>query len=234
VADDTSQFKQSARTLNGVGLLAEAPPKKVSELEKNCTWREFATDAVVVDLNDKSTDVFFIVRGRVKAMDYINEDEEVALADLGAGDSFGELSAVDGKVRSARVTALEPTLVAAVSSQDFRRLLLDCPGIALALLKRFAGFVRTLNTRITALSTMSPHQRIYHELLRIAEPNTGGDGSWVIANAPHHAEIASWVGAEKHIVAQAIGNLARDGVIERKHRNLVIRDRARLQQLASQ
>ena len=47
-------------------------------------------------------------------------------------------------------------------------------------------------------------------------------------------ELASWVGAEKQTVAEAIGTLARDGVIVRKHKNLHITDRARLQRLATQ
>ena len=131
------------------------------------------------------------------------EDRQVALAELGPGDSIGELSAIDLKVRSARVSATEHCLLASLSSKEFRTLLLDCPGISLALLKRFSGYIRTLNTRITALSTMSPHQRIYHELLRISEPNADGDGSWIIVNAPHHSEIAEWVGAEKQTVAEA-------------------------------
>lgn len=234
MADKDTLFKKSARTLNGVGLLAEAPPKKVAEIEKQCTWLEFGSDEIVIDLKDKTTDVFFVVKGRLKAMDFLTEEEEVALAELEPGEAFGTLASIDGKVRSARVTTLEPSLLASLTSKHFRQLLIDCPGISLALLKRFAGYIRTLNTRITALSTMSPHQRIYHELLRISEPDTGGDGSWVIANVPHHAEIASWVGAEKQVVAQAIGNLARDGVIERRHKRLLIKDRARLQRLASQ
>jgi CRP-like cAMP-binding protein len=234
VADQKPTFKNADKTLNGVPLLAEAPPAKVVEVEKKCRWLALAEDQIVVDLKDKSTDVYFVVKGKLKAMDFLTEDEQVALAELGPGDTFGELSAIDLKVRSARVATTEPTLLACLSSADFRRLLFDCPGVSLALLKRFAGFIRTLNTRITALVTMSPHQRVYQELLRLSEPNTQGDGSWIIPNAPHHAEIAEWVGAEKQDVAEAIGNLARDGVIERKHRTLIIRDRARLQRLASQ
>ena len=217
-----------------MNLLTEATPEKIAELEKCCKWVEYEADEIVVNLKDETTNVFFIVKGKLRAMDFLNEDEEVSLAELIPGDSFGELSAIDLKVRSARVTTIEPALLASLSSKDFRRLLLDCPGIALAMLKTFASFIRTLNTRITALSTMSPHQRIYQELLRISEPNTGGDGSWIIINAPHHSELASWVGAEKQTVAEAIGSLARDGVIERKHKDLHIKDRARLQRLASQ
>jgi CRP-like cAMP-binding protein len=222
------------RSLRNIGILAEATPEMVASLEKSCEWLEYDADEIVVNLKDESTNVFFVVKGRLRAMDYMNEDEEVALAELVEGDSFGELSAIDLKVRSARVTTIEPTLLASVSSRDFRKLLFECPGIALSMLKTFAGFIRTLNTRITALSTMSPHQRIYHELLRISEPNTHGDGSWVIQNVPHHSEIATWVGAEKHTVAEAIGGLARDGIIERKQGSLHIKDRARLQRLASQ
>jgi len=235
VAEEQSQFKKSDHTLKHIGILAEAPPEKVKELEGRCEWLEFGADEIVVNLKDESTNVFFVVKGKLRAMDYLtDENNEVALAELDEGASFGELSAIDLKVRSARVTTIEPTLLASVSSKDFRKLLFDCPGISLSLLKTFAGFIRTLNTRITALSSLSPHQRIYQELLRISEPNTDGDGTWIIAKVPQHAELAIWVGAEKQTVAEAMGTLARDGVIERKHGTLRIRDRARLQRLASQ
>ena len=234
MASKQPQFEESDKSLNGIGLLAEATPEKIAVVEKQCTWKELGSNEIVVDLKDRSTDVYFVVKGKLKAMDFITEHEQVALAELGPGDSFGELAAIDLKVRSARVTTVEPTLLACLSSRDFRHLLFECPGVSLALLKRFAGFIRTLNTRITALSTMSAHQRVYHELLRLSEPNTFGDGSWVILHVPPHAEIAEWIGAEKQTVAEAIGNLARDGVIERRHKSLIIKDRARLQRLASQ
>jgi len=234
VADPKTLFDPSKRTLKHMKLLAEASPEQIAELEASCEWLEYDVDEIVVNLKDESTNAFFVVKGKLRAMDFLTEDEEVALAELVEGNSFGELSAIDLKVRSARVTTIEPTLLASVSSKDFRKLLFDCPGISLSMLKTFAGFIRTLNTRITALSTMSPHQRIYHELLRISEPNTHGDGTWVIQNVPHHSEIATWVGAEKQTVAEAIGGLARDGIIERKQGSLHIKDRARLQRLASQ
>lgn len=224
----------TARSLDGISILVEVPPERIIEIEKQCEWLEFAPNEIVVDLAGASTCVFFIVKGKVKVMDFLSENHQIALAELVTGESFGELSAIDLKKRSARVTAIESTLVAKLSSKSFRDILMTCPGTALALLKRFAGYIRTLNTRLTTLSTLTPHQRIYYELLRICEPNTVGDGSWIIINVPNHTEIAAWVGAEKEIVADAIGKLARDGVVERKNRNLIIRDHTRLQRLAEQ
>ena len=221
------------RTLDGIELLSEAPPEVVRRLEQSCRWFVCDANQIIVDRNDESTEVFFITHGRVKVMDFLANDQEIALAELGAGTSFGELSAIDFSRRSARVSALEPTTLAALPSKEFRRLLMDCPGIAIMLLKRFAGLIRTLNNRVTSLSTLSPHQRVYYELLRMSEPNPQGDGSWLIHFLPKHEEIASWSGTSREDVAMAIGHLAREGIVGRKHKSLVIKDHGRLQMLVS-
>lgn len=220
-----------ARTLAGAELLTEAPPGIVSDLDKKCRWLSFEESQIIVDRDDDSTDVYFIIEGRVKIMDFLADEQEIALAELGPGASFGELSAVDASKRSARVTALEDTTLATITSSDFRDLLMEVPGISIMLLKRFAGLIRTLNTRITALSTMTPHQRVYYELIRMSEPNPQGDGSWVIHYLPKHEEIASWSGTSREDVAMAIGHLAREGIVGRKHKSLIIKDHDRLQML---
>jgi len=232
VAEDKDLLENVDRTLSGITLLQEAGPEMIATVEDQCDWLEFSTDDIVIDLKDTGTNVYFIVAGKLRVMDFLDEDKEVTLADLTPGDSFGEMAAIDSKKRSARVTALEPSLLASMDGKAFRRFLVECPEVSLVLLKRFAGFIRTLTTRVTNLSTMTPRQRVYFELLRISEPATSGDGSWVISQIPSHQEIASWVGAEKGIVADAIGNLAREGVVARRHKSLVIKDHTRLQLLA--
>lgn len=229
--DDAVSLKN--RTLDGIELLSEAPPEVVRRVEESCRWFVCDANQIIVDRNDESTEVFFITHGSVKVMDFLSNDQEIALAELGAGTSFGELSAIDFSRRSARVSALEPTTLAALPSKEFRRLLMDCPGIAIMLLKRFAGLIRTLNNRVTSLSTLSPHQRVYYELLRMSEPNPQGDGSWLIHFLPKHEEIASWSGTSREDVAMAIGHLAREGIVGRKHKSLVIKDHGRLQMLVN-
>ena len=226
-----SEFSDQDKSLEHIEMLKEAPPETVSGLEAACEWIEYETNQTIIDRDDDSTEVFFIAAGEVKVMDFLANDQEIALAELGAGMSFGELSAVDNSKRSARVTAIAPTLVGRLAATDFRKMLIQCPGISLMLLKRFAGVIRTLNTRITALSTLSPHQRVYYELLRMAEPQTSGDGTWIIHYLPKHDEIASWSGTTREEVAMAIGHLARESIVGRKHKSLIIKDHSRLQML---
>ncbi|MBL4691760.1 MAG: Crp/Fnr family transcriptional regulator [Magnetovibrio sp.] len=220
-------------TLADIYLLSEAPPDVVRELELKCRWIKCESNQIIVDRDDDTTEVFFIISGKVKVMDLLGKDQEIALAELDAGSSFGELSAIDSSRRSARVSALEETTLAALPSKDFRKLLMECPGISIMLLKRFAGLIRILNNRVTSLSTLSPHQRVYYELLRMSEPNPEGDGSWMIHLLPKHEEIASWSGTSRSDVAMAIGHLAREGIVGRKHKSLVIKDHNRLQMLVN-
>ena len=99
-----NNFDASVRNLSGNKLLVEAPPEILADIEKKCEWLEYSPGDVVIDLADNSTNVYFVVKGQLKAMDYLSDEHEVALAELNPGDSFGELSAIDLQVRSARVT----------------------------------------------------------------------------------------------------------------------------------
>ena len=223
----------SEHTLRGVKLLADMPVEAIRNIEAKCRWLELGPDEPILERDDGSLDVYFIIRGTVRVMNHLGDDREVALADLGPGDQFGELSAVDSLARSARVVGNDYCLIAALKRDDFLGVLFDFPKVGLRLLDHFAAIIRAMNQRVSALSVLTPHQRIYVELLRLAEPNSAGDSSWIINTVPNHEEIASWSGTEKQQVALAIGGLVRDGIMERRHRNFVIKDHAKLRVLAS-
>ncbi len=224
-------FGEIDHCLDDVELLQSVSPEKLMQLTEKCNWIEYRANDIIVDVNDEGTSLFFLVKGKLRVMDFLAKGQEVALAEIKSGDLFGELSAIDLNIRSARVIALEPILLAELPSEEFHKLLIECPFVATALLRRFAKLIRHMTQRLTSMSMLSPHQRIYSELLRLSEPNTSESGGWIINDAPNHQELSSWVGTDRQTVADAIGNLARDGVIQRKHKDLIIKNHLRLQQL---
>jgi len=66
---------------------------------------------------------------------------------LGSGDYFGEISMIDGKPRSATVTAVAPMTTLAIPHQDFERLLADEPDFARGLLVNLCARVREAEAR---------------------------------------------------------------------------------------
>ncbi|MBM3510352.1 MAG: Crp/Fnr family transcriptional regulator [Alphaproteobacteria bacterium] len=219
----------SVPTLETIKVLESLTEQDRQALESKCTIRRFASGEILVDERTSTNDVFFLVSGRARVVRFTFEKEEVKIATIEAGDTIGHLHAIDGGGRSATVIADRDCVAAGLPAEDFRDLLTKHGAITLNYLRRLAGIVRVLNTRVTAMSALSPDQRVCYELLRLAEPAEGG--GYAVKELPSHRELASWANTTREMVAYVIGYLARRGIIERKHKTLYIHDLTALQAL---
>jgi len=64
------------------------------------------------------------------------------IRELSTGEYFGEMSMIDGRPRSATVTAVEPTRTLVISHNQFQDLVREEPEFALGLLKHLCGRLR--------------------------------------------------------------------------------------------
>lgn len=204
---------------------------ELNALARKCRWCRYSAGQQIIGHQDESKDVYFIVAGRVRVIVNSASGKEVMFRDLDAGTTFGELSAIDGEVRSASVVALAPTVLATMSADYFHRVLQSHPDVARRLMTYLVGLVRRLSDRVVEFSILAVKNRIHAELLRLAR-DQGYDGNTaVIVPAPTHAEIASRVSTHREAVTRELNALARDGLIRRERRGLVIDDVAHLARL---
>lgn len=205
----------------------------IEKVETQCVFREFAADETIITPGETAqVDVYFVVRGGVRVALPAGAGGEIAFVDLGEGDHFGEMAALDEHTRSASVIVREDSLIASLGEDDFRALLLAHPQVSYELLRHFAGIIRRGNERIIDLSTRTDVQRVYSEILRLSEPNPNGDGSWIIPRMPKHREIAAWAGTDEESVATAIGQLLKVGLAKRRYPAFHILDRNKVRRLA--
>jgi len=221
-----------AGALTAFELFAGLPPDAVREIEARCSWHRFASGDQVFDRESDTLEVYFVISGAVRILAQQSEDREVALADVLAGNYFGELAAIDGLKRSARVVATRESVLASLDRISFLECMQRHPDIAVRVLARLTRIIRNLDLRVTQLSTQNESQRIWGELVRLAQPDASRPEGWHIPDLPNHKEIASWAGTSREAVAQAIGELARHGVVKRRGMGLMIVDWARLQLMA--
>jgi CRP-like cAMP-binding protein len=88
----------------------------------------------VFDRNDYGDDMYIIVSGRVGiAIDCRSADNYIA--ELGAGDCFGEMNLLDELPRSASAIVLEDVQLLTLGKQKLRGLILSYPELALGMLK---------------------------------------------------------------------------------------------------
>ena len=135
---------------------------------------------MVLDRDSENRDVFFVVVGAVRVVNYSTSGREIAFANIRKGGYFGEIAALDGEPRSASVITIEACRLASLSPEIFRTLLLDYPEIAVQVTTRLATIIRQCDDRIMDLSTVRAVHRVYAEVVRLAEPNVVADRKSVV------------------------------------------------------
>jgi CRP-like cAMP-binding protein len=218
--------------LAGIKLLEGLGDEEKRNLEKCCRWRRYDAGEQILDKDSSDRDIYFVAEGSLQVVNYSMTGREIALARLSAGNFFGELSAIDNRPRSASVVALEKCLLGSLSPQLFIDQIVGHPELAVRVLHQLAGIVRSCDERIMDLSTLGAVDRVYRQLLSLAEESPVDPGSWLIRALPTHKAIAAMASTTRETVARSISQLARGGIVERKGRILYLRDRELLEKLA--
>ena len=98
------------------------------------TLRRYEPGEVIIRENDFGETAYVIGQGQVEVTKEL-DGQNVHLAYVGVGETFGEMSMIDEKPRSATVTAVTPTMVSEIRRDEFFKSLQTDPKVALTLLK---------------------------------------------------------------------------------------------------
>ena len=226
--------KTGPSRLHGIDLLSDLDGKDLDALEKSCRWKQYAANEQIIDRQSDTRDVIFVVKGKVRVVNFSLSGREITLDDLSEGSYFGELAALDGEPRSAGVMALNDTLVAFLPPDLFLELLSRHPTLALKVMIHLARIVRTSTDRIMDLSTLAANNRIHADLLRQARANMREVNTANISPIPVHGDIASRVSTTRETVARVMNDLARQGIVKRTKDSLVLPDVDRLQEIVEE
>jgi CRP-like cAMP-binding protein len=131
------------------------------------TLARYQVGEVIVQENDFGENAYVIEQGQVEVTKEL-DGQDVHLAYLGAGETFGEMSMIDEKPRSATVTAVTETVVSEIRREDFFNSFQTDPKVALALLKVLFERLREADAKILQLQKADPqHARVPKEPLAV-------------------------------------------------------------------
>ena len=217
--------------LQKVELFRGLDAASLREIAQQCKWARCKKNEVVIRRDGTDRDVYFVISGLVRVTAAAARGRHITLRDVAAGDMFGEHSAIDGRRRFADVVAVRESLVASMPSEAFRALLANHPAVRERLLRRLTGSVRELADRLLELGARRVQGRVWRELLRLARASGGNGNSARIERAPTHHEIASRLGTSREEVTREFSRLARQGLLERQGRALLLHDVPALEKL---
>lgn len=123
---------------------------------------------VITRENEYGANAYVVERGKVEVTKQVN-DRKIHLAYLGQGETFGEMSMIDDKPRSATVTAVEETELRVIHKDQFFQAIQTNPDVALTLLATLFERLREANAIIAHLQTETPDESAALELNTLEE-----------------------------------------------------------------
>jgi CRP-like cAMP-binding protein len=213
-----------AAFLAGLPLLQGAAPAVLAEFAAQIRLVDAIAGQLIVDGEDATTDVYFLLRGKVRVALRTGGGNETILGDFAEGEFFGEMAAIDAAPRSARILALSRTRLAAVPAPAFLALIFSAPPVCHRLLRRLTERVRQGNQRLLEHATLPSRLRLQAELLRMAQPRS--DGTLGISPPPTGADLASRIGVRREAVSRGLAMLARRGWTRAQRGVLVLQEPA--------
>ncbi|MDR3500034.1 MAG: Crp/Fnr family transcriptional regulator [Parvibaculum sp.] len=231
----------TAQSLRGIRILADLPPREQALLAAECAWRSFSGNEIILSAGQgpRSGDVMFVVRGAVRLARPMGPTGRISYVDVEAGGQFGEMALFGIDESDLTAISREESLLAVMPEHKFVDLLGREESVSRALLCQYARLLRMREASAGAASEgargATGAQRVYVELLSLAEPRAAAGGSKAglfIARLPRHRQLADRLSTTEEVVAGAIAELVRLGIAEREYPGLLIGDENALRRLA--
>jgi CRP/FNR family cyclic AMP-dependent transcriptional regulator len=193
------------------------------KLESRCTFVQCEANELIIDYDDASADVYFVISGQVRVIYRSATGKEVILGEIVSGQFFGELAAIDGQPRSANVTALHRSRLCIMPRTVFVDLIDQAPAFNRHVMRLLTSRIRSLNARLAEHAFLQARQRLYAELLRLSASRAERHAERVISPPPLQHDIANRIGSRREVVSRELARLTRAGMIERTRGALVLK-----------
>ena len=220
--------------LSVVGIFADLDEGAIEDVERHVNRKTFGAGAQIIEPESDSSDVYLILSGCVRIVNYSLSGREITLEEIGAGGCVGQLSAIDGQPRSACVIAVDDTDVGILSPASFEKVVKSHPSVAWNVINELARIVRNSTRRIVDVSTLGANERVVAEILRRASDVCDVKGTALLSPVPVHSEVAGRVSTSRETVARVMSTLGRLQLVSKVDCGLLVPDVRRLEEFLSE
>jgi len=224
----------TGEALRKIELFESLDDDAIGQVSSLVKWKQHRKGTEVIPYMAENDEIHFIASGFVRVTIFSFSGKEISYQELGPGEMFGELSAIDQLPRAANVITLESANIGTISRSDYWDLVDQYPGVAAATLKRLARMIRFLIDRVYQYGALDVKDRVRMEVLRLARESMSSEDAAVIPNFPTHREIANRVNTHREAVTRELNELTRIGLVEQNQRVLTVKTVAGLTELLAE
>jgi len=214
-------------------FLSALTPAEDAALRASGVIRTVERGAAMFHQQGMADRVLVVLSGCVKLSRVSEDGKEVILAIRGPGDLLGELSAIDGRPRSATATALDRVEAVAVPAAEFVRYLERYPRVALVVMRLLGARLREADLMRVELSAHDSMSRVAARIVELSERFGDEVEAGVQIDLPiSQEELAGWTGCSRDSVVKALQSMRELGWIRTGRRSITVLALAELRRRA--
>jgi CRP/FNR family transcriptional regulator, cyclic AMP receptor protein len=212
-------------------FLSAVPEHLALRLFAKAVLVQVAADQALFLAGDPGDGCYRVEHGLLKIGMASPAGSERILAIVGPGAIIGELSVIDGRPRSASVTAVRESRLSFVSREAFEAFADRHPEIYKHLLHLLAARLRDTDAAVAAASFLPLSGRVARCLLDLAAAfgESVGGGRIVIRHKIAQSDLAAMAGAARENVSRILNEWARRKLITRPSGYYCLEDKKRLE-----
>jgi CRP-like cAMP-binding protein len=199
------------------GLLSDLPDQLLAGLLANARPVNLASGAILFLAGDPGDGCYRVNEGLLKVSIASATGAERILAILGPGSIVGDMAMIDGRPRSASVSALRDCKMSFVSRAAFEAFADKQPEIYKFLVGLLAERVRETDQLVAAGSFLPPKGRVARALLDLAKAfgRDVGGGRIVIQQKISQSDVAAMAGIARENVSRILNEWMRSKLVTR-------------------
>jgi CRP-like cAMP-binding protein len=224
---------EKRRLIGSVALFAGLSDKDLDELIAVARNTRLAARERLFHKGDEGTQVYVVIRGRLKALTTSDEGDDVVFSILGEGEVFGEIALLGRPQRTATVTAITPCDLLVIDRRDFLQFLRSHPEAAIELLSVLAERLKHVSELVEDTLFLNLPVRLAKKLVHLASSygERLPDGVKIDLKLSQE-EWGDLVGATRESINKQLGAWIEDGLITLEHGYVVIHRPRDLERLA--
>lgn len=206
-------------------------PEAVEDLIAEEEGQPYRKDEIVFQPGDVEDCLYYISSGVVK-LAYLDESgRKLTLTILGQGEIFGEMVLIGKRERDLMAQVLQEAVIFEIEKGRFSRMLSERPELALEVMELFGRRTREIESKLEDLVFKDIPTRLSRQLLKLIEEHGVDTGEGIqIDFKITHKELADLIGSARENTTSALGQLAKEGILDKKRYRIVVKDEARLKE----
>lgn len=214
-----------ARILGRTTLFGELDEATLLDLAKQISVRSYDKNESIFHFGDEGDSLYVVAEGLLKIFVPSEEGDEMVLATLREGDSFGELAVIDREPRSASAKTIEATQLIVFRRAVFLEMLRQHPSLMAALHRSLGTLLRRALEQAADLVFLDLPGRVAKLLVSLAaEKGESRDDGTLLDLGLTQTTLAAMVGGSRPSVNQILRSFEAKGLVSLEGRRIVIKD----------